>query len=68
METSIRKWLIRSNANTYNNITIQFYINPFVLNAPFLYPPENIKKGFLVFLGGRGKDALGKNGLTELLL
>ena len=47
---------------------MQFYINPFVLNAPFLYPPENIKKGFLVFLGGRGKDALGKNGLTELLL
>ena len=30
-------------------------VNPFVLNAPFLYPPENIRKpyGFLMFSGGR---------------
>ena len=30
-------------------------INPFVTNAPFLYPPENIRKlyGFLMFSGGR---------------
>ena len=29
--------------------------NPFVRNAPFLYPPENIRKpyGFLDFSGGR---------------
>ena len=24
--------------NDYSNLTITFYINPFVPNAPFLYP------------------------------
>ena len=30
-------------------------LNPFVPNASFLYPPENIRKpyGFLMFSGGR---------------
>ena len=31
------------------NPPIFIYINPFVPNAPFLYPPENIRKPFLCF-------------------
>ena len=32
-----------------------YMLNPFVTNAPFLCPPENIRKpyGFLTFSGGR---------------
>ena len=30
-----------------------FVFNPFVPNAPFLYPVKTTEKGFLMFSGGR---------------
>ena len=38
-----------------------FFINPFVLNAPFLYPLKKVR--FSNVLRGQRKSALGKNGL-----
>ena len=37
---------------------VKLQINLFVPNAPFLYPPENIRKpyGFLMFSGGRERE------------
>ena len=44
--------------NTFPSLLVNntvFFFNPFVPNAPFLYPPENIRKphDFLMFSGGR---------------
>ena len=47
------------------NTSLPFF-KPFVPNASFLYPPENIRTtlGFLIFAGER-KGALGTNELIE---
>ena len=41
-----------SNSRKQRNI---IWFNPFIPNAPFLYPPENMRKpyGFRMFPGGR---------------
>ena len=45
-----------------------FHINPFVLNAHFLYLPENIRNpySFLMFSGGREREHWEKMGKTNL--
>ena len=45
---------MKTSQLTKNQINEVFKINPFVPNAPFLYPLENIKKA----LGGSVTDAL----------
>ena len=43
-------------------------MNPFVPSAPFLYPPENVRKtyGFLMFSGGDWVRERGTNEQTQI--